>query len=118
MTVAQALQQAWSLGLARIDAQVLLLHVMGQASHARAWLLTHDRHTLSDAQQAAFEQALLRRLRGEPVAYLTGEKEFFGLRLHHLIERSQLHVFGACGHWTQIEHAAAFNRLVASFLAD
>lgn len=82
MTVAQALQQAWSLGLARIDAQVLLLHVMGQASHARAWLLTHDRHTLSDAQQAAFEQALLRRLRGEPVAYLTGEKEFFGLRLH------------------------------------
>lgn len=40
------------------------------------------------------------------------------LRLHHLIERSQLHVFGACGHWTQIEHAAAFNRLVASFLAD
>ncbi len=34
------------------------------------------------------------------------------LRLHALIGRSQLHVFGQCGHWTQIEHAARFNRLV------
>ena len=33
-----------------------------------------------------------------------------------LIERSELHVFGQCGHWTQIEHAASFNQLVAEFL--
>jgi 2-hydroxy-6-oxo-octa-2,4-dienoate hydrolase len=39
------------------------------------------------------------------------------LRLTELIERSQLHVFGRCGHWTQIEWTAAFNRLVADFLA-
>lgn len=38
-------------------------------------------------------------------------------RLHQLIVDSQLHVFGRCGHWTQIEHAAAFNRLVGDFLA-
>ena len=38
------------------------------------------------------------------------------LRLLHLIEQSQLHVFGQCGHWTQIEHADAFNRLLADFL--
>ena len=38
------------------------------------------------------------------------------LRLAHLIDRSQLHVFGRCGHWTQIEHAEAFNRLVSDFL--
>ncbi|MGE3771937.1 MAG: alpha/beta fold hydrolase [Gammaproteobacteria bacterium] len=38
------------------------------------------------------------------------------LRLHQLIVDSQLHVFGRCGHWTQIEHAAAFNRLVRDFL--
>jgi len=38
------------------------------------------------------------------------------LRLHELIEDSQLHVFGRCGHWVQIERAAAFNRLVADFL--
>jgi pimeloyl-ACP methyl ester carboxylesterase len=28
----------------------------------------------------------------------------------------RLHVFGRCGHWTQIEHADAFNRLVLDFL--
>lgn len=33
------------------------------------------------------------------------------------IEDSQLHIFGRCGHWTQIEHAVAFSRLVANFLA-
>jgi len=39
------------------------------------------------------------------------------LRLNQLIEDSQLHVFGRCGHWTQIEHASAFTRLVSEFLA-
>jgi pimeloyl-ACP methyl ester carboxylesterase len=39
------------------------------------------------------------------------------LRLHQLIEPSQLHVFGRCGHWTQIERSGDFNRLLADFLA-
>lgn len=39
------------------------------------------------------------------------------MRLHELIDDSQLHVFGRCGHWVQIEHAAAFTRLVGDFLA-
>jgi release factor glutamine methyltransferase len=81
MNVAQAMQHAQALGLARLDAQVLLLHVLGQARDARAWLLSHDQDALSDTQTADFETVLLRRLRGEPVAYITGEKEFFGLRL-------------------------------------
>ena len=34
------------------------------------------------------------------------------------IPRSQLHVFGQCGHWTQIEHTARFVRLVGDFLAE
>ena len=34
------------------------------------------------------------------------------------IPRAQLHVFGQCGHWTQIEHAARFARLVGDFLAE
>ena len=38
-------------------------------------------------------------------------------RLLQLIVKSQLHVFGRCGHWTQIERAAEFNRLVGDFLA-
>ncbi len=39
-------------------------------------------------------------------------------QLLRLIPKAQLHVFGHCGHWTQIEHAARFNRLVADFLAE
>lgn len=38
------------------------------------------------------------------------------LRLFELIPDAQLHVFGNCGHWTQIEHADAFNRLLRDFL--
>lgn len=37
-------------------------------------------------------------------------------QLLDLIEQAELHVFGQCGHWTQIEHATAFNRLVGDFL--
>lgn len=40
------------------------------------------------------------------------------LKLSDLIERSQLHVFGRCGHWTQIEHADRFARLVNDFLNE
>jgi len=40
------------------------------------------------------------------------------LTLANWIPRAQLHVFGHCGHWTQIEHAARFARLVGDFLAE
>ena len=40
------------------------------------------------------------------------------LLLADWIKRAQLHVFGQCGHWTQIEHAARFSRLVENFLAE
>lgn len=40
------------------------------------------------------------------------------LTLANWIPRAQLHVFGQCGHWTQIEHAARFAQLVANFLAE
>lgn len=40
------------------------------------------------------------------------------LRLAELIPRAQLHVFGQCGHWTQIEHAARFNRLVTDHFSE
>ncbi len=39
------------------------------------------------------------------------------LRLFELIPRAELHVFGQCGHWTQIEYAARFNQLVGDFFA-
>jgi 2-hydroxymuconate-semialdehyde hydrolase len=40
------------------------------------------------------------------------------LQLLAAIDRAELHVFGRCGHWTQIEHSAAFNRLVRDFLTE
>ena len=40
------------------------------------------------------------------------------LTLAEWIANAQLHVFGHCGHWTQIEHNARFNRLVGDFLAE
>ncbi len=39
------------------------------------------------------------------------------LRLHSLIPHSDLHVFGECGHWTQIERRDSFTALVADFFA-
>jgi 2-hydroxymuconate-semialdehyde hydrolase len=38
------------------------------------------------------------------------------LRLFSLLTNAQLHMFGRCGHWTQIEHADRFNCLVSDFL--
>lgn len=81
MTLHQALQQAQQAGLERIDAQLLLLHVLGRPDAGRAWLLTHDTDTLAAAQQQAFHALCARRLAGEPVGYLTGRKEFYGLAL-------------------------------------
>ena len=39
-------------------------------------------------------------------------------KLFELIDNSQLHIFGHCGHWTQIEQSKRFNKLVADFLAE
>ena len=81
LSVAACLRQAQGLGLARLDAQILLLHALAQPLHDRAWLLAHDTEVLNEAQQHSWGQALQRRLQGEPVAYITGRKDFFGLTL-------------------------------------
>jgi release factor glutamine methyltransferase len=81
LNVSQAAAWAQTLGLPRLDAQVLLLHALGRAPHDRAWLLAHGDDTLDAAVQATFEAHAQRRLNTEPVAYITGQKEFFGLTL-------------------------------------
>ena len=80
-TLAQALAQAHTLGLARIDAQLLLLHTLARPDAGRAWLLAHDTDALGGAAHGQFLALCQRRLAGEPVAYLTGRKEFYGLPL-------------------------------------
>lgn len=80
-SVAQCLHQAQALGLARVDAHMLLLHALARPPHDRAWLLAHDADVLTEVQQHRWGQALQRRLQGEPVAYINGHKDFFGLTL-------------------------------------
>lgn len=82
MTLREALGQAAALGLARIDAQLLLLHVLGRAGEERGWLIAHDDDPLEPAAAERFAALCRRRAAGEPVAYLVGAKEFFGLQLH------------------------------------
>ena len=81
ISIAQTLTRAITAGLERLDAQLLLLHALGKPASARAWLLAHDADPLTPGQQQGFEQLMQRRLAGEPLAYLTGHKEFFGLDL-------------------------------------
>lgn len=63
---------------ARLEAEVLLLHVLGKP---RAWLYAHADDELAPAQHEAFEALLARRAGGEPVAYVTGAREFWSLSL-------------------------------------
>jgi 2-hydroxymuconate-semialdehyde hydrolase len=63
--------------------------------------------------QALPHETLIIHGREDPVIPLAN-----GLRLNELIPNAQLHVFGHCGHWTQIEHAKRFNKLVADFLTE
>jgi release factor glutamine methyltransferase len=81
-TLSHALNQARTLGLERIDAQLLLLHALARPDAGRAWLLAHDTDALEEAVHARFIALCQRRAAGEPVAYLTGRKEFYGLPLH------------------------------------
>jgi len=80
-TLKQALLDAQAQGLARIDAQLLLLCTLGRNPNDRAWLLAHDNDPLTAAQASTFAALSARRAAGEPVAYLTGTKAFYGLQL-------------------------------------
>ena len=80
-TYGQALLGAQSSGLDRLDAQLLLLHALGKIDTERAWLLAHDDDALDITQATTYQALVSRRAAGEPLAYLVGYKEFFGLRL-------------------------------------
>jgi release factor glutamine methyltransferase len=79
MRVDQALAEARAAGLSRLDAQLLLAHVLGRA---REWLLAHDEQRLDPAQQESLRRLFGRRTSGEPLAYLVGQREFRGLALN------------------------------------
>jgi release factor glutamine methyltransferase len=81
LTCAQAIAAACSLGLDRLDAQLLLLHVLGKPSGERAWLIAHDRDPLPPEASERFRLLSQRRASGEPLAYIVGQQEFFSLPL-------------------------------------
>lgn len=65
----------------RLDAQLLLLKVLGKQQTERAWLIGHDDQVLTELQSHQFIELVLARVSGQPLAYLVGEKEFFNLKL-------------------------------------
>lgn len=77
-SVRAALSVARKLGVERLDAQLLLAHVLRQS---RAWLIANDDLPLADDARERFDNLVSRRARGEPCAYLLGTKEFYGLEL-------------------------------------
>ena len=73
----QRLEEA-GVATARLDAQVILAHVLGVG---RSWLFAHFEYALDDAQASQFTELIARRVKHEPVAYLVGRKEFYGIEL-------------------------------------
>lgn len=63
---------------ARLEARVLIARAL-DVDHA--WLIAHDTDPTTPSQQRAIESLIARRAAGEPVAYILGEREFFGLHL-------------------------------------
>ena len=83
LTVQQAIQYAQEkFGLPRLDCQMMLLHACELPIHDRAWLLAHCDEVLNFETQERYLDFLQRRAGLEPLAYITGVKEFFGLQLH------------------------------------
>jgi len=61
---------------ARRDAETLLLHLIGRD---RAWLLTHLDEDFGGCKSIGYSQQIDRRVAGEPIQYITGQCEFYGL---------------------------------------
>ena len=59
-----------------MDAEILLAHVL---KYSREYLITHFDKNLNNQKIKLFEKYINRRIAGEPIAYITGHKEFYGL---------------------------------------
>lgn len=82
MQIQQAISTACSsLGLERLDAQLLLLHALDKPLVDRAWLIAHDTDTLAQTAEMRYIDLARRRAAGTPLPYLTGHIEFHGMPL-------------------------------------
>ncbi len=73
-----ALSQTLEASEAKLEAQLLLQHALNVN---RAWLISHENDVLQTGSRTSFETLLNRRLNGEPIAYILGYREFYGLNL-------------------------------------
>lgn len=80
-TLGEALARLQRDGLDRLDAQMVLLLALQRGPHDRAWLMAHDGDALQADSAGRLDALVQRRRSGEPMAYLRGEQEFFGLPL-------------------------------------
>ncbi len=82
MTIAEAITYATGklanggIPTARLDAEVLLSFILVKD---RAWLIAHDRDALDSTTELSFDDAVRRRARREPLQYIIGRQEFWGL---------------------------------------
>lgn len=74
----------------KLEADILLCHVINKD---RSWLFTWPDKEITPAQQTTFTQLIRRRLKGEPISYIIGQQEFWGIPLlvneHTLIPRPE-----------------------------
>ena len=61
---------------ARQDAETLLMHLIGKN---KAWLITHANDDFAGCSAIRYASLLERRMKGEPIQYITGEVEFYGM---------------------------------------
>ena len=61
---------------ARRDAETLLLHLIGKN---KAWLMAHEKDDFAGCSAIRYASLLERRVKGEPIQYIIGEAEFYGL---------------------------------------
>ncbi len=83
VSVAQCLRRALELAQvsdsARLDLELLLCQAL---ERNRTWLYTWPEKLLSEPQRLEFERLIARRLPGEPLAHITGRRDFWSLSLH------------------------------------
>jgi release factor glutamine methyltransferase len=75
---AAALKKTINTDESRLEAQLLLEHTL-KVNHA--WLIAHAENELDSRDQLQFHELIQRRMTGEPIAYIIGEREFYGLTL-------------------------------------
>lgn len=82
VSVQALLHRALHSGLAHSDAEQLLLHCLKRSWSQRTWIRTHGNETVATPLEANFLNLCQQRNNGVPLAYLTGERGFYGLTLH------------------------------------